>query len=454
VLLPCQQRKLAGGTEDKEHAMSQKLSTSIAVIGIDIGKYSFRIVGQDRRGAVVLRQKWSRGQVEARLANLPPCLIGMEACVGAHHLSRKLKVLGHDARLMPAKYVRPYSKGQKNDFRDAEAIAEAVQRPTMKFVATKTSDQLDLQALHRVRERFVGQRTGIINQIRAFLLERGIAVRKGLRFLRAELPGILATRTDALSPRMLRIIEDLSADWRRLDERIEGLSGEIELLSRQDKGCERLMTVPGIGPIISGAMVAAIGTGDAFSKGRDFGAWLGLVPKQISTGDRTILGSISRQGNRYLRSLFVQAAWVVCWSRSGQSSGSAMGSSRGSRAQGNACTRTCWRLRLPTSLPASPGRFSTTGAPLSASRPMRQRPNPLSRGAVLGPVKAWPNNAGASGKASATASLDRPCARRTLAPAGRDEGTGRQARTKEQRKAREAIDDVKQHTYPPSPARG
>jgi len=162
-----------------------------------------------------------------------------------------------------------------------------------------------------VRERLVGQRTGIINQIRAFMLERGIAVRQGLRFLRAELPCILATRTDALSPRMLRILEDLTADWRRLDARIEDLSSEIEALARQDKGCERLMSVPGIGPIISSAMVAAIGAGDAFSKGRDFGAWLGLVPKQLSTGDRTILGSISRRGNRYLRSLFVQAAWVV-----------------------------------------------------------------------------------------------------------------------------------------------
>jgi transposase len=257
----------------------------------------------------VLRQKWSRGQVEARLANLPPCLIGMEACTGAHHLSRKLQALGHDARL--AKYVRPYCKRDKNDYRDAEAIAEAVQRPTMKFVATKTADQLDLQALHRVRERLVSQRTGIINQIRAFLLERGIAVRQGLRFLRAEFPDILAKRTDVLSPRMLRIVEDLSGDWRRLDERIEGLSSEIEALARQDQGCARLMSVPGIGPLISTAIVAAIGTGDPFSKGRDFGAWLGLVPKQMSTGDRTILGNISRRGNRYLRTLFVQAAWVV-----------------------------------------------------------------------------------------------------------------------------------------------
>src|ERR1700694_4199879 len=204
-----------------------------------------------------------------------------------------------DARLMPARYVRPYSKGQKNDFRDAEAIAEAVQRPTMKFVATKTAEQLDLQALHRVRERFVGQRTGIINQIRAFLLERGIAVRQGLRFLRAELPTILATRCEVLSPRMRCLIEDLVGDWRRLDERIEGLTGEIEALARRDAGCERLMTVPGIGPIISSAMVAAIGNGSVFSKGRDFAAWLGLVPKQLSTGDRTILRKISKRGNRY-----------------------------------------------------------------------------------------------------------------------------------------------------------
>src|SRR5215471_14818529 len=251
------------------------------------------------------------GQVEARIANMPPCLVGMEACVGAHHLSRKLHAHGHDARLMPARYVRAYLKGQKNDFRDGEAIAEAVQRPTMKFVATKTAEQLDLQALHRVRARLVSQRTGIVNQIRAFLLDRGVAVRKGPRFLRTELPRILATRYDVLSPRMVHVIEELAGDWHRLDERIKSVSSEIEALADQDPSCERLMTVPGIGPIISSATVAAIGNGAAFSKGRDFGAWLGLVPRQISTGDRTILGAISRRGNRYLRALFVQAAWVV-----------------------------------------------------------------------------------------------------------------------------------------------
>ena len=194
--------------------MRKAKSAAIATLGIDIGKNVFHLIGLDKRGAIVLRLRLSRGQVEARLANMPRCLVGMEACVGAHHLGRQLGALGHDVRLMAAKYVRPYSKGQKNDFRDAEAIAEAVQRPTMKFVAIKSVEQLDLQALHRVRERLVSQRTGVINQIRAFLLERGIAVRKGWRPLRAALPQILAM-TDKLSPRMLHVIEALAADWRR-----------------------------------------------------------------------------------------------------------------------------------------------------------------------------------------------------------------------------------------------
>ena len=291
-------------------------------LGIDLGKTVFHVVGLDDRGRIDIKRRLTRSQLLLWLANAPACLIGMEACPGSHHLARRLGEHGHTVRLLPPQYVRAYVKTNKNDYRDAEAIAEAVQRPTMKFVATKTADQLDLQGLHRVRERLVRQRTGIINQIRAFLLERGVAVRQGLRFLRNELPSILAAPSDALSPRMLRIIEDLAGDWRRLDERVEGLSKEIEAIARQDAGCERLISVPGIGPIISSAIVAAIGAGDVFSKGRDFAAWLGLVPRQISTGDRTILGKISKRGNRYLRVLFVQAAWVVLikpksWERHG-----------------------------------------------------------------------------------------------------------------------------------------
>jgi transposase len=335
--------------------MSEKINPGIAVVGIDIGKNSFHVVGHDKRGAIVLRQKWSRGQVEARLANLPPCLIGMEACVGAHHLSRKLASLGHDARLMPAKYVRPYSKRQKNDFNDAEAIAEAVQRPTMKFVATKTAEQLDLQALHRVRERLVSQRTGIINQLRAFMLERGIAVRQGIRFLRAELPRTLATRGDVLSPCMLRVIEDLAGDWRRLDQRIEGLSSEIAALADQDAACKRLMTVPGVGPIISSAMVAAIVAGTCSRKVVTSAPGLDWCPSKSRP-------ETARSSARYRSGAIAICVCCSCrrpgscWSGSSQKTGSAMGSSRGSRRPGSDCTTTCWRSRSPTSSPASPGR--------------------------------------------------------------------------------------------------
>ena len=293
----------------------------IATIGIDLGKNSFHLIGMSGRGEIVLRQKVSRGRLERLLVNVPPCLIGMEACAGAHHVGRQLANLGHHVRLMPAQYVKPYIKGNKNDFRDAEAIAEAVQRPTMRFVPVKTVEQLDLQALHRVRSRLVGQRTAVINQIRGFLLEHGVTVRQGSAGLRQALPSILAQREDLLSPRMVQLLQDLAGDWHRLDERIDAVTGQIEDLARQDANCRRLMGVPGVGPIIASAMVAAVGNGAAFARGRDFGAWLGLVPRQISTGDRTILGGISRRGNRYLRHLFVQGARSVLirphgnWSR-------------------------------------------------------------------------------------------------------------------------------------------
>jgi transposase len=290
---------------------SRKTPDTITTIGVDIGKNTFHLVGLDKRGAIVLQQKISRGQLERRLINIPHCLIGMEACSGSHHIARQLAALGHDVRLMPAQYVKPFLKGHKNDYRDAEAIAEAVQRPTMNFVAIKTPEQMDLLALHRVRSRLVGQRTGVINQIRGFLIERGITVRQGLVPLRKALPDILSSNTDVLSPRMVGLIADLMQDWRRLDERITVVSAQIEALAQQDDSCRRLMSVPGVGPIISSAVVAAIGNGAGFKQGRDFGAWLGLVPRQESTGDRTILGKISKRGNKYLRTLFVQAAHVV-----------------------------------------------------------------------------------------------------------------------------------------------
>src|SRR3974390_878117 len=185
---------------------------AVTVIGVDLGKNTLHLVGLNSFGAIVLREKGSRGRITLRLANLPPCLIGIEAGMATHYVARELAALGHDVKQVPAMYAKPFRQGHKNDFRDAHAVAEAVQRPTTRFVPAKSDEQLDLQALHRVRSRLVSERTAVINQIRGFLLERGIIVRQGLRFLRQTLPDILAKRTDVLSPRMVRIVADLASD--------------------------------------------------------------------------------------------------------------------------------------------------------------------------------------------------------------------------------------------------
>ena len=280
-------------------------------VGIDIGKDTFHIVAFDPDGRLVMRKQIKRLALVQTFEKLPRCVVGMEACLSAHFVSRTLRKMGFEPRIIPAIYVKPFIKGQKNDYNDAEAIAEAALRPNLPVIPEKSQEQLDLQALHRVRSRLVSRRTATINQIRAFLIEQGITVRKGLRALKNSFETILEERKDEISPRMRTILIGLYGDWLWLDDRIETVSKEIEQISRTEENCVNVMTIPGIGPMISTAMVAAIGTGEAFGRGRDFAAWVGLVPRQYSTGGRTVLGRITKRGSRYLRMLFVQAAKVI-----------------------------------------------------------------------------------------------------------------------------------------------
>lgn len=293
------------------HAKKKGSIEELAVVGIDIGKETFHLVGFDRSGQLVLRKQIKRLALSATFDHLPRCVVGMEACLSAHFVSRTLRGMGFEPRIIPAIYVKPFNKGQKNDYNDAEAIAEAALRPNLRTVAEKDQDQLDLQALHRVRARLVSRRTATINQIRAFLIEQGITVRSGLRALKNSFEAILNQRREEISPRMRGILMGLYGDWLWLDRRIEDVTTEIEEISRTEENCANIMSIPGIGPMISTAMVAAIGKGEAFDRGRDFAAWVGLVPTQYSTGGRTILGRITKRGSRYLRMLFVQAAKVI-----------------------------------------------------------------------------------------------------------------------------------------------
>jgi transposase len=280
---------------------------SIKTIGIDLGKTACDVVAMDGRGKVVARRRLMRPRLVAWLANLPPAQIGLEASCGAHHLARRLTELGHDVKLMPAQYVRPFVKTNKHDQADAEAIGEAVQRPQMRFVPIKSAAQLDLQALHRARDRLVTQRTGLINQIRAFLLERGIALRPGRAALAKALPEVLEAEGE-LSPMMRTLLARLRAHWQALDGEIAALDQHVLLIARTHPGARLLMTVPGIGALIATALVAAIDAGQAFARGRDLACWLGLVPRQHATGGKVRLLGISKRGNGYLRRLLVHAA--------------------------------------------------------------------------------------------------------------------------------------------------
>src|SRR5271169_2696404 len=301
--------------------LTEESAMELFTLGIDLGKTTFHLVGMNRRGEVVLRKRFTRLQLLNFTANLKVELIGMEACGGSHFLGRALREQGHEVRLIPAQYVKPYVKTNKSDYIDAEAIAEAVARPTMRFVPIKTDDQLDMQSLHRVRERWVMRRTAVINQIRGLLLERGITLRKGRRYVDDALPLILEDAEAKLSGAVRMLLAQLKMDLDQLAVRIDEADAVIHKTAHENEACQRLLAIPGIGPVTATALIAAVGNGGAFHKGREFAAWLGIVPREHSTGGQQKLLGISKRGNSYLRRLFVQGARAVLQQRTKQSSG-------------------------------------------------------------------------------------------------------------------------------------
>jgi transposase len=281
----------------------------IAVLGVDLGKNVCSLVGLDDVGVVIVRRRARRDTLIDFVGKLPACIVGMEACCGAHHLGRLFAAQGHDVRLMSPEYVRPYVKAQKNDDRDAEGIAEAATRPTMRFVEIKTPAQLDMQTLHRSRDRLVGERTALINQLRAILLERGIVVPQGKRKLEHYLVMLMGEHQGgALTARMRMLVADMQAQWRELDRRIAAFEAEFTSFAKEDEDARRLTTIPGVGIMNATALIAAIGKAETFAHGRDLAAWLGLVPRQWTTGGKPRLMGISKHGNKYLRKLLIHGA--------------------------------------------------------------------------------------------------------------------------------------------------
>jgi transposase len=284
---------------------------TVTTIGLDIAKSVFQVHGVDAAGQVVVRRQLKRRYVLAFFEKLPPCLIGVEACASSHHWSRELRALGHKVRLMPPAYVRPYVKRQKNDAADAEAICEAVTRANMRFVETKTPEQQSCLMLHRTRHLFIRQQTAVINAIRAHLAEFGIVAPVGRNGVE-ELLGVVADASDKRLPEIARAcLAALGAQLRMLKAQILEFDRMINAWHRSNETSKRLDEIPGVGPALATALVASVADPRAFRSGRDFSAWIGLVPKQHSSGGKDRLGGISKQGDRYLRSLFTAGALAV-----------------------------------------------------------------------------------------------------------------------------------------------
>ncbi|MCB1506214.1 MAG: IS110 family transposase [Hyphomicrobiaceae bacterium] len=277
-------------------------------IGIDLAKNVIQVHGVDERGKAVLKKQLRRAQVAAFFANLPPCLIGMEACASAHHWARKLASFGHAVKLMAPQFVKPYVKTNKNDAADAEAICEAVSRPTMRFVPIKNAEQQAVLALHRARQGFVKARTAQANQIRGLLAEYGIVIPQGIGHIARRLPEILEDGENNLPGVFRELLQRLGDHLKELDRQVGDLEVQIQGWHRENEASKKLATIPGIGPITASALVASIGDAKSFESGRQLAAWLGLVPRQHSSGGKQVLLGISKRGDTYLRTLLIHGA--------------------------------------------------------------------------------------------------------------------------------------------------
>lgn len=284
---------------------------NVTTVGIDLAKNVFSVHGVDAHGKVVLKKTVSRGKLLECFARLPPCVVGMEACTGAHHWARRLRELGHDARIIAPRFVIPYRKNGKNDGNDAEALCEAVSRPAMRFVPVKSSEQQALLCLHRIRQGLVGERTAQINQIRGLMAEFGLVMPRGRYPAQHAIPDILEDAENGLPGLARRLLHDVWQRLLQLNRQILAYDREIESLARQSARAHSLMKIPGIGAITATALVASIGDPRQFKNGRQLAAWLGLTPRQYSTGGKPRLGRITKQGDKYLRTLLIHGTRAV-----------------------------------------------------------------------------------------------------------------------------------------------
>jgi len=283
----------------------------ITTVGIDLAKDVFQVHGVDGKGKAILRKQLKRSHMASFFANLPPCLVGMEACGSAHHWARKLQAYGHTVKLMAPQYVKPYVKTNKHDAADAEAICEAVQRPSMRFVPIKTVEQQAILAVHRARQGLIKARTAQANQIRGLLREFGLVLPMGINFIYQRVPTLLEQASEELPDTFRELVLRLLEHMRDLDSKINALERQIHHWHRSNSLSQKLEKVPGIGPITASALVASIGDAKSFANGRQLAAWLGLVPKQYSTGGKTNLQGISKRGDIYLRTLLIHGGRAI-----------------------------------------------------------------------------------------------------------------------------------------------